>query len=47
MIEAMDKSIMQQYKNVKGSELSDYLTKPEGTKFVYDSAFDKYLKERR
>lgn len=45
MIEAMDKSIMQQYKNVKGSELSDYLTKPEGTKFVYDAVFDKYLKE--
>lgn len=45
MIEAMDKSIMQQYKNVKGSELSDYLTKPEGTKFAYDTVFDKYTKE--
>lgn len=45
MIEAMDKSIMQQYKNVKGSELSDYLTKPEGTKFVYDTVFDNYTKE--
>lgn len=45
MIEAMDKSILQQYKNVKGSELSGYLTKPEGTKFVYDTVFDNYIKE--
>lgn len=36
MVEAMDDTILQQYYDVKKSEMSAYLVKPEGTTFLYD-----------
>lgn len=35
MVEAMDESILEQYYGVDDKELSSYLCKPEGTKFLY------------
>ncbi len=36
MVEAMDHSILERYYGVDKDELSSYLCKPEGTKFLYD-----------
>jgi len=36
MVEAMDHSILEQYYGVDKDELSSYLCKPEGTKFLYE-----------
>ena len=35
MVEAMDETILEQYYGVDDDELSSYLCKPEGTKFLY------------
>ena len=43
MVESMERSIIKQYKNAKGSDVSKYLTKPEDTTLKYDDAMDKYL----
>ncbi len=43
MVESMDQSILEQYQQVDGKEVSDYLTKPENTSLLYDEAMDKLL----
>lgn len=42
MLEAMDGSILEQYLKKDSGEISDYLTKPEGTKLHYDAGLDIY-----
>ena len=43
MMEAMDSTVIEQYKKVDSSEVSDYLVKPEGYRNVYDSSLDRYI----
>lgn len=45
MVEALDSSILEQYKGVKEEELSPYLTKPEESTLEYDTAMDRFMKE--
>lgn len=35
MIESLDSSVLEQYYHCDGKEISDYLCKPEGTRFLY------------
>ncbi len=43
MVEAMDKSILERY--FESDDVSDYILKPEGTRFVYDEALNQYKDE--
>lgn len=45
MVEALDSSILEQYKGVEEEELSPYLTKPEESTLEYDTAMDRFMKE--
>lgn len=45
MVENLDPSILEQYLQVDGKEVSDYLVKPEETTLLYDEAMDAYQKE--
>lgn len=45
MVENLDQSILEQYLQVDGKEVSDYLVKPEETTLLYDDAMDAYEKE--
>lgn len=43
MVEAMDSTILEQYKKVSSKEISSYLTKPEDTTLAYDEGLDSLL----
>lgn len=45
MVEALDSSILEQYKGVDEEELSPYLTKPEESTLEYDTAMDRFMKK--
>lgn len=43
MVENMDSSILEQYKKVDKSEISDYLVKPEYYRMEYNTAMDQFI----
>jgi len=43
MVEAMDKTILERH--LETDEVTDYVAKPTGTKFIYDTALDAYKDE--
>lgn len=45
MVEALDSSILEQYKGVDEEELSPYLTKPEESTLEYDTDMDRFMKK--
>lgn len=45
MVETLDSSIVEQYLGTKGSDTSDYITKPENTTLEYDNGMNQFIKE--